>query len=235
MFTKSAQYYDALYHFKDYAAAAEKLHCLIQKHNPDVKTLLDVGCGTGKHLSELQGLYRVEGLDVNPSLLEIARQRCPRVQFYEMNMIGFDTDKTYDVVTCLFSSIGYVKSLENLAKSVASMARHLIPGGLLFVEPWLKPETYWVGRLTANFVDQPDLKIAWMYTSELEGRLSVFNINYLVGTPQGVSYFTEKHEMGLFTHEEYLKAFEQAGLSVSFDPEGLFGRGMYACRKYKKE
>jgi hypothetical protein len=66
-----------------------------------------------------------------------------------------------------------------------------------------------------------------MYTSDIEGRLSVFNINYLVGTAQGIEHFTELHEMGLFSHEEYTQAFEKAGLNVSHDPQGLFNRGMY--------
>ncbi|MFV9507699.1 MAG: hypothetical protein AB4911_24370, partial [Oscillochloridaceae bacterium umkhey_bin13] len=97
----------------------------------------------------------------------------------------------------------------------------------LIVEPWFSPESYWVGRVTANFVDQPDLKIAWMYISEREGLLTVLNIHHLVATPDGVEHFTERHEMGLFTHEEYLEAFVEAGLEVSYDSQGFFGRGMY--------
>jgi ubiquinone/menaquinone biosynthesis C-methylase UbiE len=230
MFTKSAQYYDALYHFKDYRTAAAQLHQLIQQRHPSAHKLLDVGCGTGKHLEYLQEYYEVEGLDLNPELLQIARGRCPGVRFHQMNMVGFELDCAYDVVTCLFSSIGYVKSVNNMEKAVASMARHLSSGGLLFMEPWLTPENYWAGRITANFVDQPELKIAWMYTSEIDGRVSVFNINYLVGTPQGVEYFTERHEMGLFTQEEYLEASRKAGLEVCYDSKGLFGRGMYVGR-----
>ena len=32
---------------------------------------------------------------------------------------------------------------------------------------------------------------------------------------------------GLWTHEEHLEAFRDAGLEVSFDSEGLMGRGLY--------
>ena len=166
-------------------------------------------------------------MDLNPELLEIARRRCPDVPFHQGDMVDFALGGAFDVVTCLFSSIGYVKSVENLERTIANMARHLRPGGIMIVEPWFSPDSYWTDRLTANFVDEPELKIAWMYKSELEGHVSIFNVNYLVGTPEGISFFTERHEIGLFTHEEYLEAFHHANLDASYDSKGFFGRGMY--------
>jgi ubiquinone/menaquinone biosynthesis C-methylase UbiE len=227
LYTKSAKFYDALYSFKDYTATSDKLHRLLQQLVPDAESLLDVACGTGKHLEYLRSYYHVEGLDLNPDLLSIARRRCPGVPFHQANMVDFRLDHECDVITCLFSSIGYVKTVENLERTVSNMARHLTPGGVVVVEPWFTPESYWTGTITANFVDDPDLKIAWMYTSKVEERVSVLDINYLVGTPAGIDHFDERHEIGLFTREEYLGAFRGAGLETSYDAEGLFGRGMY--------
>jgi hypothetical protein len=53
----------------------------------------------------------------------------------------------------------------------------------------------------------------------------------MVATPQGVEYFTERHELGLFIHEEYMEAFHKTGLEVTHDPEGLDGRGLYLGMK----
>jgi ubiquinone/menaquinone biosynthesis C-methylase UbiE len=231
MFEKSAKYYDALYHFKNYDEASEKLQTLIQQNNPTAKSLLDVACGTGKHLEYLSKNYLVEGFDLNPDLLEIAHARCPGVPFHQGDMVTMELNNKFDVITCLFSSIAYVKTVENLFSSVARMVLHLKPKGLLFIEPWVYPENYWVGRVTANFVDQHDIKIAWMYISEIENKVSVFDINYLVGTNTGIEYFTERHEMGLFTHEEYQDAFHRVGFDAKYDPKGLFGRGMYMGKK----
>ena len=230
MFTKSAPFYDALYHFVDYAAATEKLLQLIKTHNPDATTLLDVGCGTGQHLQHFRSSFAVEGLDIDGQLLAAARQRCPGVPFHRASMVDFDLPRRFDVITCLFSAIGYVETLENMRRSVATMARHLAPGGLLLVEPWFEPHRFWTNTITANHYERTDLKICWMYTSKREGNVSVLDIQYLVGTPDSVQQLSEQHRIGLFTRAEYTAAFRDAGLEAHFDPEGPFNRGLYAGR-----
>jgi hypothetical protein len=98
---------------------------------------------------------------------------------------------------------------------------------VLLLEPFFSPERFWTDTITANLVDEPELKIAWMYNSRREGTLAILDINYLVGTPQSVDHFTERHELGLFTDGEYAAALADAGLAVRYDEQGLFGRGMY--------
>jgi len=227
MFTKSARYYDALYSFKNYDETCVRLREFIERYHPSAKRLLDVACGTGRHLEFLRQHYDVEGLDLSPELLEVASRRCPTVPLHHADMTGFQLTRRFDVVLCLFSSIGYTKTAVRMQDAVRSMANHLNPGGLLLVEPYFTPQQYWANDLRANFVDQPDLKIAWMYVSSIEGTVSILDIHYLIGKREGFEYFTERHEIGLFTESEYRKALEQAGLHVSYDVAGIFGRGMY--------
>ncbi|MCK5245517.1 SAM-dependent methyltransferase, partial [Candidatus Bipolaricaulota bacterium] len=75
--------------------------------------------------------------------------------------------------------------------------------------------------------DEPDLKIARMNTSLTRGRLSVFDLHHLVGTPEKTFHFVEHHEMGLYTVKEMMDAFESAGLTTTYEPEGPTGRGLY--------
>ncbi len=231
MFTRSAQIYDKIYGFKDYSAASERIAALIEAQHPEARSLIDIGCGTGKHLSFLQERYEVEGLDLNEELIEIARRTCPEVRFTVADMTTFDLSRTFDVTACLFSAIGYVKTKEGLRNALKQLAQHTNPSGLVLVEPWFTPEQFWTDHITANYVDEPDLKITWMYTSRAENEVSILDIHYLVGTPQSVSHFVERHEIGLFTAEEYEAAFRDAGLAVEFDKQGLFQRGLYIGRK----
>ena len=171
--------------------------------------------------------YEVEGLDLDPEMLAVARERLPNVPFHEGDMADFDLGKRFDAVVCMFSSIGYVRSEERLRSAIASMARHVEPGGVLVVEPWLAPEDWLDRHVGAVFVDEPELKIARMNIAQREGNVSIVEFEYLVGTPDGIERFTERHELGLFTVEQYLEAFRAAGLEAEHDPEGPMGRGLY--------
>lgn len=231
MFTKTAAFYDAIYSFKNYPEEAAKVRGIILERRPDAKTLLDVACGTGAHLQELQKDFVCDGLDLDTELLKIARERLPEVKFHEGNMTDFSLGKTFDAVTCLFSAIGYAETVERLNTAVVCMAAHLKPGGVLIIEPWLTPESFVGGGVYATFVDEPELKIARINTSERDGSIFFARFEYLIGTPDGVERMTEDHRLGMFTHDEYLAAFQAARLEVEFDEKGLIGRGLYIGTK----
>ncbi len=142
----SAEFYDALYSLKDYATEADAVHELIQKRCPSARSLLDVACGTGKHLERLQGAYIVEGVDLDERLLAGAGARLPGVPLHATDMHDFNLGRRFDAITCLFSAIGYARTIEGLTDSVRTMARHLEPHGVLIIEPWYTPETWMAQR-----------------------------------------------------------------------------------------
>ena len=213
---------------KDYIAETQKVHQIIQKHKRSPgNSLLEVACGTGLHASVFQQHYQVQGLDLDHEMLEVARESYPEIPFHQADMADFDLVRKFDTITCLFSSIGYVKTTTRLNQAIQTMTNHLLPGGVLIVEPWFTPDQFSVGRVFALFVNQPDLKISRMSLGEVKGHLSILNFHYMVGTPQGIETFKERHELGLFMHEEYLGAFHHARLKTIHDPEGVNGRGLY--------
>jgi SAM-dependent methyltransferase len=229
IFRRSAACYDALYGRKDYETEAALVERIVLERNSRARTLLDVACGSGKHLERLRGRFEVEGLDLSQDLLVLARERLPGVPLHLGDMTGFELGRRFDAVTCLFSAIGYVVTEKRLRQAVAQMARHLEASGVLIVEPWLAPDAFVAGGPHAVFVDEPELKVARIGMNEVEGTLSTLDFHYLVGTPEGVESFTERHELGLFTRRQYLRAFEAAGLRAEHDPQGLCGRGLYVA------
>jgi SAM-dependent methyltransferase len=232
MFSRTARYYDTIYSFKDYDAEAKQLMQKIeQEKGSDGNRLLDVACGTGMHVQYLRDYFEVQGIDLDEELLAIARKRNPGIEFHHGDMVEFDLGQSFDVIICLFSSIGYVRTLDRLKNAINSMANHLIDGGLMIIEPWITPDKWQPGLVYGKFIDEPDLKIARVNTSYVDGRLSYFDMHYLIGTTEKTEHFVERHELGLFTIEETLAVMLEAGLNVTHDEEGLSGRGLYIGRK----
>lgn len=232
MFSKTAKYYDKIYSFKDYQKEASLLVEIIQHELGGGKLkLLDVACGSGNHLVYFKEHFDVSGLDLDDDLLEIAKKKLPGINLYHKDMISFDLHFQYDVITCLFSAIGYAKTLGNLQRALVCMLKHLLPGGLLLIEPWFTPEMWHPGSVHAVFIDEPDLKISRINLSQVDGRISWMDMHYLIGTLQGVEHHIERHELGLFTQEEMMQEIIKAGASGKYDEAGVTGRGLYICKK----
>jgi SAM-dependent methyltransferase len=235
LYTKSASYYDAVYDViydpysgKDYKSESNRLRLLIRRYKrSDGKSLLDVAVGTGRHLYYLKAWFDVEGLDINRKMLAIAQERNPGVKFHQGDMLTFKLHKKFDVISCLFSAIGYMTTLAKLRRAIRNMALHLEPGGLLIIEPWITPRNFKSGKLHAVLVNQPELKLARIGRSLARGKISLIDFHYLIATPEDTRYFRETEKFGLFTHSEYLGAFGAAGLRVAYDRKGLTGRGLY--------
>jgi SAM-dependent methyltransferase len=231
MFSSSVPHYDRIYALKDYAAEAKRVLALVEQHGrPGSRTLLDVACGTGKHLERLRDTFDVEGVDLLPDMVEQARRRLPGVRITVGDFRTLDLGRRFDVVTCLFSSIGYATTEADLHAAWRTLARHLVPGGLAVVEPWFEPAAIDLGHVGLRVIDEPGFKLVRMNSMVLDGRLSSMDMHHLVGTPDGVEHFVERHVLACWTAAEMEAAIRAAGLKPSFDaaalPRGAWlGRG----------
>jgi len=93
----------------------------------------------------------------------------------------------------------------------------------VIVEPFIRPDRFAPGHVAAIFVDQPRLKIARMNVGTVDDGAAVLLFHYPAATPHGVEYFTERHKLALVSHEQYLAAFQAAGLEAVYDEEGADG------------
>jgi SAM-dependent methyltransferase len=231
MYERSAEVYDALRRGKDYAAACRQLRRIFERLAPEARTLLDVACGTGRHLEHLRDHYRAEGLDASAAMLTVAGRRCRDTPLHHCSMTDFCLGRTYDVVTCLFGSIGYALVEDRLRAAIDCLARAVRPGGIVVLEPWFEPGAMsdrYISRVTA---EADGVSICRMSRTLLRGRVSRIEFDYLVGEHGAVRHFAEVHELGLFPRATVEAALVAAGLAPSYDEQGLMGRGLYLARR----
>ena len=226
MFSESASLYDLVYEGagKDYDAEAAHVRGVIHELLPQARTLLDVACGTGQHIARLVGL-ECTGVDLDPELLVVARRRCPGATFVCADMRALALGDRFDVVMCLFGSVGYMLTMGDLTEALFAMARHARPGGLLLVELCDGPGTWRTDLVGTVVARRPGLTAVRMGCSSRSGRVATVELHYLVGAEgEGITHLVERHELGLFTAEEYRSALAATGMAARVLPPGPSGR-----------
>ena len=218
-----AKYYDNIYCFRDYLDESVRLQNIIEKYlKTGGNSVLDVACGTGLNLKYLKDDFSCTGVDISEAMLKLARKNVEGVKFKESDMKVLKLGKQFDVVMCLFSSIGYVKTLSNLERTIQGFSRHLKPGGLALIEPSYAESAYLRGEPRVATYDGAELKIARVTYARLRQALAVVNMHILIAK-KGVEpkYFVDRHDLGVFSVDETLRIMGAAGLKSKFLKGGL--------------
>lgn len=213
-------YYDLLYQDKDYGAEVGYVASLVKAHHPAAKSLLDVGCGTGKHAALLKGHgLDVSGVDLSDTMLETARQNHPDILFHAGDARHVRLGRKFDVVTSLFHVASYQTANRDFASYLATAKAHLNPGGIFIFDFWYGP-----GVLT----DPPRVRIKRMQNDQIkvtriaeptlnslanivDVRFQVLIENRLNGESREV---VETHPMRYFFAPEIAYFLKQGGLDL---------------------
>jgi SAM-dependent methyltransferase len=95
------------------------------------KTIVDAGCGTGRHSAFLVSSgFNVTGIDVSEPMLEVARARAPEVEFVHGDVFTWRPADPVDGVLCrgVFND---VTDFDERQRGLDSLFEMLRPGGLL--------------------------------------------------------------------------------------------------------
>jgi SAM-dependent methyltransferase len=145
VFDAYAAYYDLLYRDKDYAGEARYVQSLLRRHGVSDGNILELGCGTGKHAEQLGRLgFSVHGLDLSPSMVELARKRTPadldsRLQFDVGDARSARLHRKFDAAISLFHVASYQTTNDDLAGMLTTAATHLKTGGIFVFDFWYGP------------------------------------------------------------------------------------------------
>jgi ubiquinone/menaquinone biosynthesis C-methylase UbiE len=119
-YSKLADIYDTVMEDVNYELWADFVDAIILEHHPNPQTVLELACGTGAvslYLDELE-CYNIVGTDKSPQMIDKAKEknktmRC-KVDFKVMDFLNIQLEQTFDIVFCVFDSINYLQTPEQV-------------------------------------------------------------------------------------------------------------------------
>jgi len=245
VFGAYSRYYDLLYKDKDYAGEAEYVRKLIERQHPRAKSVLDLGCGTGKHALLLaESGYRVTGVDLSHEMLAAAHAQLANAsperaarwaasgaapEFLQGDIRTLRIGQKFDVVISLFHVMSYQRTNADLKAALGTAREHLAPGGLFIFDCWYGPAVL-TDRPVVRIRRLEDELVAVTRLAEpvLHPNQNLVDVNYHVFVQDKLSSeleeLRETHTMRyLFTPEVEL-LLESAGLELTKSEEFISGR-----------
>jgi SAM-dependent methyltransferase len=192
-------------------------------------SVLDLACGTGNLTLELARLgYEVSGLDAALPMLEEARAKTEvaglAINYSHQDMTAFSVEGQVDVITCFYTALNYLNSLEQLEKCFAQVFAALKPGGLFVFDQFTPAKM----RRLFNGVDGGDLGNFYIVThSKFEdgGQIN-HEITYFLHEENGCYRRVDEFQH-LRSHEfeELEKLLAKAGLTL-LEKEEIYPAGV---------
>lgn len=142
VFNAYARYYDLLYKDKDYAAETSYIDDLIRKYHPGARSILNLGCGTGRHDTCFEKMgYSVCGVDLSDTMLVEARKRAipGKLEFFKGDVRAINLHRKFDVVVSLFHVMSYQTTDDDILAAFRTAERHLMSGGVFIFDFWHGP------------------------------------------------------------------------------------------------
>lgn len=234
LYSDLARYYDLIYSWKDYSSEVRFLKRLIASgKKSDGNELLDVGCGTGRHIALLADSFRCTGLDLSNEMLRVARMNVKGATFVNGNMFSFRLRKKFDVILCLFSAIAYAKTDGQLRGTLSSFSGHLKDGGIVIIQPWIQKSDWKKGHISLETFDSEAVKIARASYSGGTSKVSKFRMEYLIAEKgKGLRHLVEEDSFPYFDRTKYERMMRDLGLRPRYVASKPFGdRGLLTGTK----
>jgi SAM-dependent methyltransferase len=252
-FDTYSRYYDLLYQDKDYQGEADYIHTLLSRFSQSNDSVLELGCGTGKHgeLLATKGL-RVTGVERSLSMLDQATKRSERFNSAGAGRFtaamgdarDFRCDQIFDSVISLFHVMSYQTSSADVNSMFQTAASHLRTGGLFVFDVWYGPAVLSLQpAVRVKRMEDSSLHVTRIAEPTLIENLNRVDVTYTVFTTdkatQTIESFTELHPMRYFFAPE-LESFAQAnGFDVVHQEEWLSSEVpsrhswgvVYVCKK----
>ena len=234
IFRDYSEYYDLLYKDKDYPKEVKFLKSIIKRYaDKNVKTILDIGCGTGGHAFLLAGNgYRVTGIDVSDRMLSLAKEKSrrqkPSPDFHKADIRNFNLKKRFDAVIAMFNVMGYQISNRDFKSALSSVRKHLETCGLFIFDVWFGPAV--LARRPSDrvkAVKSGSREIIRFAHPELDIARHIIKVHYIlydIDKYDLKAKVKEAHKVRFFFYKELVSFLNKSGFKiVNMCPSGKPG------------
>lgn len=223
-FQNYANYYDILYQEKDYQKECDFLEEIFKKYSDiPVKTILNLGCGTGSHdLILAEGGYQITGVDLSSKMLEIARKKAEeqnkKIYFIEADIRNFELERKFDTVISMFAVISYLTENKDIISAFKKAAKHLNKNGIFTFDCWFGPTVLsQKPEKREKIIKQGKERIKRIAVPNLDILNQTVDVNYQLFRGRGekvLENIQETHKIRFFFPQEIKNFLEQADLQL---------------------
>jgi SAM-dependent methyltransferase len=218
-----ADAYDVLYQDKDYAGECKLIDRLLEAYgNGPVRTVLDLGCGTGSHVLALaQQGYEVVGVDRSVGMIESARRKAisqqinGKANFYQDDIRSVQLERAFDASIMMFAVLGYQLENRDVLAALRTARKHLQPGGLFIFDVWYGPAVLREGPSERiKVIPAERCQILRVASGELDIQRHLCKVSYRLWKIEGerlVGQTEETHRMRYFFPLELDLFLESSG------------------------
>ena len=128
--------YLRIYQHRDESEAEHAIQLIsAQMRGRDIRAVLDLACGAGRHSQALCERWWTVGLDLSAALLRVARKDSANAPYVRADMreLPFMAE-SFDLVVNLFTSFGYFDDDREHARVLACLRTAMRPGGMLVID-----------------------------------------------------------------------------------------------------
>ena len=215
MYSRLAAWWSLISDPRDYAGEAAFFKDIFLKYaDLPPKTMLELGCGGGNNASYLKLDFAMTLVDLAPGMLAVSQGLNPECHHLLGDMRSVRLDKRFDTVL-IHDAIMYMTREEDLLAAMLTAAVHCKPGGVALFCPDETSEIF-VGYTDHGGSDGEDRRgiryLEWCYDPDPADSTYVVEFAYLLHQPgKPTELIQDRHEMGLFSRETWLRLMREAG------------------------
>lgn len=223
-----SSWYPLLTPVGDYQKEAAIYTELLLRHDPEMKSILELGCGAGHNAYYLKERFSMTLTDLSPEMLSLSKKLNPECEHLQGDMRTLNLERSFDAVF-IHDAIGYLTTAGDLLQTFHTAYRHCKQGGCLIVTPDYFQETFIPG--TAHGGTDSNGRgmryLEWTHAPATQEHTIIKDFVFLIkDESEKVKVEYDRHILGLFSRKTWLKLLGEAGfqadiIEVPYQEEGI--------------